>query len=81
VQPEYPIGMRYVWSSRDVYGLAMALYRHDVGARGALRWMALALRAAIRGNHPMTWSWSDPLPTLAVYFHLATLGPWRKAPG
>jgi biotin carboxylase len=77
----HPVGLRFAWTSRDLYGLGMAISRREVGARTALRWMAGALRAAARARVHLTWTWRDPMPTLAVYAHLATLGPWRAQRG
>jgi predicted ATP-grasp superfamily ATP-dependent carboligase len=75
----YPVGRRYAWTSRDLYGLAMTVSRGEIGRRGALRWLAGALRAAISADMHLTWAWRDPMPTLAVYAHLLSLGPWRRA--
>lgn len=74
----YPVGRRYVWTSRDLYSLSMAVSRSEVGARRALAWLARSLGSAIRADVHLTWSLRDPLPSLAVYAHLLTLGPWRR---
>jgi predicted ATP-grasp superfamily ATP-dependent carboligase len=75
----YPIGRRYAWTSRDLYGLGQAVARREVGLASAARWLAGALRAAVRADVHLVWEWRDPLPALAVVGHLMTFGPWRRA--
>jgi hypothetical protein len=71
-QPElrYPVGKRYAWTSRDLYGLGLAWSRGEIDARAGARWLRSTMRAAIRADVHATWSSRDPLPTLAVYAHL-----------
>jgi len=41
--------------------------RDGLPPRDALRWAWGMLRAFVRADVHMTWSWSDPLPTLALF--------------
>jgi biotin carboxylase len=73
------VGGRLAWTSRDLYGLGVAITRREIGLREAFSWFAGALAAGVRADVHLTWSWRDPLPTIAVYAHLASLGPWRRS--
>jgi biotin carboxylase len=81
-EPRYPVGKRYAWTSRDLYGLGLAWSRGEIDARAANRWLWAALRAAVGADVHATWSLRDPLPTLAIYAHLLSraLG-WARRSG
>jgi len=69
--PEIPFvtgvpGLRYAWTYGDLRGLVAAV-RDGLLPRDALRWAWGMLRAFVRADVHMTWSWSDPLPTLALF--------------
>jgi hypothetical protein len=59
-------GTRFVSTFGDLAGLAYSVITGEVGLTGALRWLGAALRAAFRADVHITWSLSDPLPTIAV---------------
>jgi len=62
-------GFRFVWTYGDLTGAARGLRQGEIDRRGALRWVAAGLGAAIRADVHVTWSWRDPYPTLAFYAH------------
>ncbi len=63
----YPAGRRYVWTFGDLQGLRDALRAREIGPLQAVRWLATCLLAALRADAHVTWSWRDPLPTLALF--------------
>jgi predicted ATP-grasp superfamily ATP-dependent carboligase len=66
-------GLVYAWTYGDVHGLKTALQGGAVGPGAACRW-ALAIAASlVRARVHMTWSWADPVPTVALFV--------RRAPG
>lgn len=71
-------GVRYVWTSRELFAIATSVVAREVGVGDSLRRLAHAIRAAWGGDVHLSWSWRDPLPTLMIYAHLLTLGPWRQ---
>lgn len=66
----YRPGRRYVWTSRDAYGLGRAVAAGRVGRRAAFRWATDLSLGAIRADVHVSWSLRDPCPTLAVYADL-----------
>ncbi len=56
-------GIRYTWT----YGALRGVRQRAPDGRQALKDSALALWRAARSDLPMTWQWSDPKPTLALY--------------
>jgi len=69
--PEIPFvagvpGLRYAWTYGDLRGLVAALHA-GLPRRDALRWAWGMVRACLRADVHMTWWWSDPLPTLALF--------------
>lgn len=58
---------RFVWTFGDLSGLAFSIRSGDVSAAQAVRWAATAMRAAVFADVHVTWSWSDPLPTIRFY--------------
>ncbi len=63
----YPAGQRFVWTFGDLQGLRDALTAREIGPLQAARWFAASLSAAMRADVHVTWSWRDPLPTLALF--------------
>jgi len=63
---DYPAGGYYCWLSGDLYGIAEALGRGDLGALSLSRWSGKVLRSALRARVHLTWSLDDPLPALAL---------------
>lgn len=60
-------GLRFAWTYGDLRGLREALRQRRATAGGALAWAWRIAAAAIRADLHMTWSRSDPRPTLALY--------------
>jgi len=65
-----PPGLRYAWSYGDLRGLKSAVREKEIGFAGALRWLLRATETWLRADTHMTWRWSDPLPTLALFLRL-----------
>lgn len=62
---DYSIGSRYAWTSGELRGLWLSYVRREVDRAGAISWLAEALRSAVRADVHATWSWRDPMPTIA----------------
>ncbi|MGI9610807.1 MAG: hypothetical protein ACR2NL_11010 [Acidimicrobiia bacterium] len=67
-------GTRFTWTYGDLAGLAESRARGDLTWRQAGRWLASALRGAIRTRVHVTWSWRDPMPALSIPFK--GVGTW-----
>lgn len=71
-------GLRFAWTYGDLSGL-----RHRVAAGAGTRELARAawdvFQAAVLARVHMTWTWSDPLPTIAL-FARAFFGNRRSRP-
>jgi predicted ATP-grasp superfamily ATP-dependent carboligase len=76
-----PVGKRGAWSSKDAYGLLTAIGHREIGPRQAAGWAVALLRSAVRADVHMTWSWTDPLPTLAAWADVLWPGTWVRARG
>jgi predicted ATP-grasp superfamily ATP-dependent carboligase len=76
VKGSYRSGKRSAWTFGDLAGLKYALSTGEIGPGGALIWLLKALVTGLRAGTHVTWSWSDPLPTLATY---AQPVGWRLA--
>jgi biotin carboxylase len=63
----YPLGRRYAWSWGDLSGLRRELRFRQIGLRRGARWLADLVVTFVRADVHVTWSWADPLPTLALY--------------
>lgn len=67
-------GRRYVWSYGALAGLYRAIKSGDVGLQTALKASFGIAWAAWDADIHMTWSWRDPLPSLAAFAsHLPVL--------
>ncbi|HUV32516.1 MAG TPA: hypothetical protein VMW31_03010, partial [Devosiaceae bacterium] len=64
-QPPRPL--RFVWTYGDLSGLRFSVQTGDVTPWQAARWAFAAFAAAIAADVHVTWSWSDPGPTLSAY--------------
>lgn len=76
VETPYPSGKRYAWTFGDLAGLKYDLRSGEIGPGAALVWLLKALVTGLRSRTHVTWSWSDPLPTLATYVYPFA---WRLA--
>ena len=74
----YPVGVRYAWTFGDLQALMRARRRGEIGGLEALHWLLRAVRAGVRADAHLTWSWRDPSPTLALYRHWAPFG-WGES--
>lgn len=72
----YPLGKRYAWTFGDLAGLKYELRSGEIGLAMATLWLLKALATGLRARTHVTWSWRDPLPTLATYAHPVA---WRLA--
>ena len=57
----FPPGRRYAWTHGDLAGLKTEM------AAVAMAWLANCLRSAVTADIYVTWRWSAPLPTLAIF--------------
>jgi biotin carboxylase len=62
----YRAGGYYCWLSGDLYGLKQALLAKEITAMQAAAWGLAMLRTAVRARVHLTWSLSDPLPSIAL---------------
>jgi hypothetical protein len=67
----HPVGRKTVWTSRDVYSMRLALRRGEIDRVGALRWLWQTTRAFVRADDHLTYDRGDPIPTVALFAHLA----------
>jgi predicted ATP-grasp superfamily ATP-dependent carboligase len=74
----YAVSRRFAWTSRDLYGLGSAIVRGELSRGQRLRWLRSAARTALRADMHLTWSLTDPLPTLAAWGHLARPSTWSR---
>ncbi|MFN8623856.1 MAG: ATP-grasp domain-containing protein [Chloroflexota bacterium] len=72
-----PVGLRYAWVSRDLYGLLAGRERAEVSPAEGRRWFRNLVRSGVRADVHGTWDLHDPAPTLTVYRHLLRDRPWR----
>lgn len=65
----YEAGRLYAWSLGELSGLRHAVRSGDLTVGGALAWLVAIVHAAWRADAHLTWSWRDPLPTVAKFLH------------
>lgn len=73
----YPVGLYYGWVTGDLYGLKEALCRGEIGFAAAGTWLLCAVRTLVRAKTHLTFSWSDPLPSVAMLLRQG----WRTFAG
>ncbi len=61
----YPVGLRCAWTIGDLQGFGVALGEREIGAGEALRWLVQMGGTFLGADCHVTWSWRDPVPTLA----------------
>ena len=59
-------GVRYAWTTGDFEGLVRAFRDRTIGPRQAVLWVRRLVATALRARVHITWSWRDPMPTLAI---------------
>lgn len=62
-----PANKRFAWTYCEMRGIRKALADRDIGVGGALGWIGRAIRTGVTADIHITWSWSDPLPTLMLF--------------
>ncbi|MEM1187112.1 MAG: hypothetical protein AAGI72_01225 [Pseudomonadota bacterium] len=65
VEP-YAAGRRMAWIYGDLLGLVRALQCREIGPAQTALWLARCARSLWRADIHATWSWADPLPSLAL---------------
>lgn len=78
----YAVGKHGIWLTGDLDALLHALAERKIGPRQGLRWAGRLVKSLVRADFHLTWTWRDPLPTLAVIARriagmLRKLG-WRR---
>lgn len=63
----YPAGKRFAWTQGDLAGLKVAWRHGEITSVQAVQWFANAVKAFLRADMHLTWSWHDPSPALAIY--------------
>ena len=66
--------VHFVWTYGDLAGLVHELANREIGLKGAIGWLVEAVRAAVKADMHVTWSRTDPKPTLMTYF--GRVGRW-----
>ena len=61
-------GLRYSWTYGALRALKVGLSRGQVPLRAVPRHLARIAWSCLRSDVHMTWSWRDPLPTLALFY-------------
>lgn len=62
-----PRKVHCVWTYGDLSGLVFSVSNKDITPAEAWRWARASVAAAVTADVHVTWSWSDPWPTLASY--------------
>lgn len=76
----------YAWTFGDLTGLWYAIGRGEITRADALAELGRIARAAVLADVHLTWSWHDPVPTIATYWRYLILSSLRliaaqKEPG
>jgi predicted ATP-grasp superfamily ATP-dependent carboligase len=69
-----PVGPHGAWTSREAYGLLTAIGRSELGGRDAVSRIGAMIRTAVTADVHLTWSVSDPLPSLAAWSKVISPG-------
>lgn len=77
----YRARRRVDWLTGDLSGLWQAVRHRQVGWGEGARWLVRSVGSLVRAHHHVTWSPSDPLPSLyrAASMMLAPLRAWRPS--
>jgi biotin carboxylase len=62
----HAVGRRYVWTSKDLNGLIVSRDQGRLAPGEGARWVRRLLRAALRADAHLTWSWRDPRPSIEL---------------
>ena len=74
-------GMRFAWNYGDMRGLREAIRKERLPIGKSLKWLARIGSMALMADMHITWSRSDPMPTLALFARQVGLDlPKRTGP-
>ena len=59
-------GHTFAWTAGDLAGLRYALGQGEITRAGALAELGRIARTAVLADVHVTWSWRDPVPTIAT---------------
>ena len=62
----FTMGKHGVWLFGDFYGILSALKLREIDSTRALIWLGRSMKSLMHADCHLTWSWSDPLPTLIL---------------
>jgi hypothetical protein len=70
-------GHTYAWTFGDLAGLWYAISHGEITRAGALAELGRIARTAVLADVHVTWSWRDPVPTMATCWRYLTLSSPR----
>ncbi|MGH3884351.1 MAG: hypothetical protein ACRDRC_13240 [Pseudonocardiaceae bacterium] len=70
-------GHAFAWTSGDLAGLRYAIGQGEITPAGALVELGRIARNAVLADVHVTWSWRDPVPTIATCWRYLTLSSPR----
>jgi predicted ATP-grasp superfamily ATP-dependent carboligase len=76
----YALGRRYAWLYGDLMHWQGCLRRGEQTPAQLAVWALAMLRASVTGHH-LTWEWTDPLPTLLMFWRRVQRVFGRALPG
>ena len=68
----------YAWTFGDLTGLRHAIDQGEITHTDALTQLGRITRTAVRADVHLTWSWRDPVPTIATYWRYLILPSLRR---
>ena len=82
VEPRIPTpaerdGLTFAWTFGDLTGLWYAIDHGEITRAAALAELGRIARTAVRADVHVTWSWRDPVPTIATYWRYLMLSSLR----
>ncbi|MGH3997329.1 MAG: hypothetical protein ACRDTJ_07685, partial [Pseudonocardiaceae bacterium] len=83
VEPHLPAptgrdGHTFAWTFGDLAGLWYAIGQGEITHAGALVELGRIARTAVLADVHVTWSWRDPVPTIATYWRYLVLFSLRR---
>jgi biotin carboxylase len=72
-------GHTYAWTFGDLAGLWYAIGQGEITRAGALAELGRIARTAVLADVHVTWSWRDPVPTMATCWRYLLLSSLRLA--
>lgn len=71
-------GHTYAWTFGELAALGRALDRGEITRAGLVAALGRITRTAVLADVHLTWSWRDPLPTIATYWRYLILPVLRR---